>query len=153
MKKTLLATCLAGTMVVSSGCGLLLYPERQGQTSGKVDPVVVGLDMLGLVFFIVPGLVAFAIDYSSGTIYLPNSADSVDVSEPVSDKTVINETYLNKHYRALEVDNFNTQNAEQALSHYFNRPVSLSNPHNIAIKVQDITAEQLAAMHQASRVF
>jgi len=153
MKKTLLATCLAGTMVVSSGCGLLLYPERQGQTSGKIDPVVVGLDMLGLVFFIVPGLVAFALDYSSGTIYLPNSADSVDVSESTSDEVVINEAYLNKHYSALKVENFNAKNAEQTLSHYFNRPISLSNPHNIAIKVQDITAEQLAAMHQTSRIF
>lgn len=145
MKKTLLATCLAGTMVVSSGCGLLLYPERQGQTSGKIDPVVVGLDMLGLVFFIVPGLVAFAIDYSSGTIYLPNSASSVDAAKTHSDKTVINQTYLNNHFDALKVENFTTKNAEQTLSHYFNQPISLSNPHNIAIKVEDITAEQLAA--------
>jgi hypothetical protein len=55
----------------ATGCGTLLYPERRGQTQGKIDPGVAILDGVGLLIFIVPGLIAFAIDFSTGAIYLP----------------------------------------------------------------------------------
>lgn len=48
-----------------------MFPERQGQTSGKVDPNILLLDGIGLIFFIVPGLVAFVVDFATGAIYLP----------------------------------------------------------------------------------
>ena len=38
---------------------------------GKIDPNAVVLDGIGLLFFVVPGLVAFAIDFATGAIYLP----------------------------------------------------------------------------------
>jgi hypothetical protein len=55
----------------SLGCGTLLYPERRGQPVGKLDIWVVLLDSIGLVYFVVPGLVAFAVDFTTGAIYLP----------------------------------------------------------------------------------
>jgi hypothetical protein len=54
-----------------TGCGTLLYPERRGQMTGRLDIGVVLLDALGLFFFIIPGVIAFAVDFSNGTIYLP----------------------------------------------------------------------------------
>ena len=54
-----------------TGCGTLLYPERRGQMSGRLDAGVVILDALGLLFFIIPGIIAFAVDFGNGTIYLP----------------------------------------------------------------------------------
>jgi hypothetical protein len=48
-----------------------MYPERRGQTQGQIDPVVAVLDALGLLFFVVPGVVAFAVDFTTGAIYLP----------------------------------------------------------------------------------
>ena len=54
-----------------TGCGTLMFQQRHGQSPGKIDANVVLLDGIGLIFFIVPGLVAFAIDFSSGAIYLP----------------------------------------------------------------------------------
>ena len=54
-----------------AGCGTLLYPERRGQVTGRLDLGVVLLDAIGLFFFIIPGVIAFAVDYSNGTIYLP----------------------------------------------------------------------------------
>lgn len=54
-------------------CGYLLHPERRGQKSGQVDWAVAGLDAIGLLFFIIPGLIAFGVDISSGTIYIPAS--------------------------------------------------------------------------------
>jgi hypothetical protein len=52
-------------------CGTLLYPERRGQKSGELDVAVVLLDAIGLLFFIIPGVVAFAVDIDTGAIYLP----------------------------------------------------------------------------------
>ncbi|MDK2921454.1 MAG: hypothetical protein PWR24_1011 [Desulfonauticus sp.] len=54
-------------------CGYFIYPERRGQTGGKIDTSIAILDAIGLLFFLIPGLIAFAVDFSSGTIYLPNT--------------------------------------------------------------------------------
>ncbi|MBI1346375.1 hypothetical protein GC163_08800 [bacterium] len=54
-----------------TGCGTILYPERRGQPAGDFDWKIVALDAIGLIFFFVPGVVAFAIDFNNGTIYLP----------------------------------------------------------------------------------
>jgi hypothetical protein len=67
----LLAIVLA---VQVSGCGTLLYPERKGQKDGRLDTTVVLLDGVGLLFFIIPGLIAFLVDFNNGTIYLPGTA-------------------------------------------------------------------------------
>jgi hypothetical protein len=61
----------ATTLFVSTSCGTLLYPERRGQPRGVIDSGVVLLDAIGLIFFVVPGLVAFAVDFSTGAIYFP----------------------------------------------------------------------------------
>ena len=54
-------------------CGTLIYPERRGQKSGQIDPAIAILDGVGILFFIVPGAVAFAVDFATGAIYLPGS--------------------------------------------------------------------------------
>lgn len=56
-----------------AGCGTLIYPERRGQQHGRIDPAIAILDGIGLLLFVIPGLVAFAIDFSTGAIYLPGS--------------------------------------------------------------------------------
>lgn len=61
-----------------SACGTILHPERKGQTSGRIDPSVAVLNGIGLLFFLVPGVIAFAVDFNNGTIYLPNSADATE---------------------------------------------------------------------------
>lgn len=62
---------LAAISALATGCGSILYPERVGQPRGALDWKVVGLDTLGLLFFFVPGVIAFAVDFYNGTIYLP----------------------------------------------------------------------------------
>ena len=66
------ATALVGAAAAS--CGTILYPERRGQPRGPVDPGVVVLDAIGLLFFLIPGIIAFAVDFSTGAIYLPPPA-------------------------------------------------------------------------------
>ena len=71
LKKLLNSVLIVALTLQVIGCGTLLYPERRGQTSGNIDPGIAIMDGIGLVFFIVPGLVAFAIDFTTGAIYLP----------------------------------------------------------------------------------
>jgi hypothetical protein len=58
-------------LVQSIACGTLLHPERKGQRDGRIDAGIAVLDALGLLLFIIPGVIAFAVDFSNGTIYLP----------------------------------------------------------------------------------
>ena len=53
------------------GCGTIFYPERKGQKDGHIDVGVALLDGVGLLLFLIPGVIAFAVDFSNGTIYLP----------------------------------------------------------------------------------
>ena len=66
---------ICGILIVQlTGCGTMLYPERQGQKSGSVDVGVAVLDAIWFIPFIVPGIIAYVIDFSNGTIYLPGTA-------------------------------------------------------------------------------
>ncbi|MDD5702130.1 MAG: hypothetical protein PHU23_08790 [Dehalococcoidales bacterium] len=55
------------------GCGTIMYPERKGQRGGRIDIGVALLDGIGLLFFLIPGVIAYAVDFSNGTIYLPGT--------------------------------------------------------------------------------
>ena len=50
-----------------------MHPERKGQRPGKLDWTVVGLNAVGLLLFFVPGVIAFAVDFATGAIYLPHN--------------------------------------------------------------------------------
>jgi len=63
-----------------TSCGTLLYPDRIGQSGGMIDARVVILDGIGLLLFIIPGVVAFAVDFAMGTIYLPSYSTQLDIS-------------------------------------------------------------------------
>lgn len=96
---THLARGIAAALLITqvTACGTLLYPERRGQTNGQIDIGVAALDAIGLLFFFVPGVVAFGVDFITGAIYLPgggmasltedelnsikNGPDSIDVEK------------------------------------------------------------------------
>jgi|SRR5579871_842264 len=61
------------SLLASTGCGTILYPERKGQPAGRLDWGIVALDALGLLLFFIPGVIAFAVDFNNGSIYLPPS--------------------------------------------------------------------------------
>ena len=71
------AVVCAALLSQLAACGTLLYPERRGQLAGKIDPAVAGMNAIGVLFFVIPGLIAFAIDFASGAIYLPGGKYSV----------------------------------------------------------------------------
>jgi hypothetical protein len=74
MTKRFLRTVAAGTMLTmgasSISCGYILYPERRGNRGGSIDGGTMVMDLLWLLFFLVPGVVALIVDFSSGAIYV-----------------------------------------------------------------------------------
>jgi len=67
-----------------AGCGTIMYPERKGQKAGKIDVGVAVLDGIGLLFFLIPGVIAYAVDFNNGTIYLPGtSRSSLDIKKNI----------------------------------------------------------------------
>ena len=76
--KPLVATTFSALLIFElAGCGTIIYPERRGQTGGKIDPAVVIMDGIGLLFWVIPGLVAFAVDFATGAIYTSSGRYSV----------------------------------------------------------------------------
>ncbi len=68
---------LISTILFTASCGTILYPERKGQAAGKIDPAVAILNGVGTLLFFIPGIIAFAVDFNNGAIYLPGADKKV----------------------------------------------------------------------------
>lgn len=79
MRRFLAAMTAAVLLLNTVGCGTLIYPERRGQTSGRIDPGIAILDGVGLLVFIIPGLIAFGVDFMTGAIYMPGGEKTTAV--------------------------------------------------------------------------
>lgn len=125
-KKSMLVA-LAGVLVLQlTACGTLFHAERKGQqASTQVDPTVLILDCCGLLFGIIPGVVAIVIDYSNKTIYYTKaevkamnnaSIDSIDRSKMV----------------VVKLDDMNNEAIEKALSQQLGQQVKLADLQVVA---------------------
>jgi len=132
----LLSALLVAT---TSGCGTILHPERKGQIDGQLDPSIVVLDALGLLFFLVPGVIAFAVDFSNGTIYLPNGG-SARLTEQELDQVLADNNTLDK------------QKLERVLEARLDRPLDLHN-QNLEIRALDSKAQLHSLMQPNSLAF
>lgn len=101
---------------VLPGCGTIFYPERRGQPAGKLDWKVVAFDGIGLVLFLVPGIIAFAVDFATGAIYLPPDHYGKGAAHPTSTKLSTIRVPQGKVDR---------QNIEHTVSQHVGKPVAL----------------------------
>ena len=62
---------VAALLTQLTACGSIFFPDRRGQIDGKIDPMIVVLDAVGLLFYVIPGLIAFGVDFATGEIYYP----------------------------------------------------------------------------------
>ena len=85
MKALYVSVCVV-LIVQLVGCGTLIYPERKGQKGGRIDIGVAALDGIGLLVFLIPGIIAYAVDFSNGTIYLPATASGSPVLQDIKKK-------------------------------------------------------------------
>jgi len=106
IKGCLTITVIAAFLFQITACGTIMYPERKGQIDGKIDPGVAILDGLGLLLFIIPGVIAFAVDFSNGTIYLPPGQSSLLEN---TDSKNLSSLHIDK-------DNMNPQEIESVVS-------------------------------------
>ena len=81
IKKSITLTIIIGFIMQLAACGTIIHPERKGQKSGHLDISIVALDAIGLLFFLVPGVIAFAVDFNNGTIYLPGGSASINSTD------------------------------------------------------------------------
>jgi hypothetical protein len=114
--------------IQTASCGTVLYPERRGQPAGRIDPGVVALDAVGLLIFFVPGIVAFAVDFSNGTIYLP------------PERTAFSGTANNLHLQTVQVNpaELTSQRLEAVLQEHTGQPIRLQTGTYRVTRINDI---------------
>ena len=79
----------AGAVGLVAGCGTILHPERRNQPpGGGLDWGIVAMDAVGLLLFFIPGVIAFAVDFSTGAIYLPPDGYG-DARRPANDEPLV----------------------------------------------------------------
>lgn len=108
MLKKLTVLFLSVCVLSLQACGTLIKRDQIGKAhSKKLDLPIVALNAIGLVLFIVPGVVAFTVDYLNGTLYLPyGKITKLESSSPEAIKDV-----LAKNNIDVSVDQLN--NAQQ----------------------------------------
>jgi hypothetical protein len=131
-KTKLLSSILALMVLYISSCGTILYPERTGQRKGKIDVAVAALDAVGLLFFLIPGIIAFVVDYNNGTIYLPPGKKGIGSIKPAYDldKMIAIKTG-NKHLTNSDI--------ELTVKKHTGKSIDLSNPDVIVKRFDDKT--------------
>jgi hypothetical protein len=138
MKNGVLMVAMAGTMLLDTSCGTLLHPERKGQVSGRIDAGIAVLDGIGLLFFVIPGVIAFAVDFSNCTIYLPPGEASLqNVPDDLADMV------------AFRVDKreLTKPHIEMLVSEHTGRDIDLSSPNVVVTRIDGEGDDQ------TSRVF
>lgn len=84
-RRRLLARGLAALAIAGgSGCATILYPERKGNTHGRIDVGPLILDILWFIPGIIPGVIAIAVDFATGAIYVTSRGDAT-IDEPTAD--------------------------------------------------------------------
>jgi len=63
--------------------------EPHERPHGDVDLKVVALDTLGLLLFFIPGVIAFAVDFTTGAIYLPPEQKFGGKASPAQDQQLV----------------------------------------------------------------
>jgi hypothetical protein len=140
-RRTLLTGLTAASASLLTSCGTLIYPERRSArsdgTMGKeIDFLILGLDAVGLIFFLIPGLIAFAVDFGTGAIFLPEGGKQMNKNEP----TIFND--LSQH------DRINTpvqpEELEKVLAKHTGRKIDLHHPQLMGLAIDHIGEAPLA---------
>ncbi len=117
-----LVTLLLGVLIFQmAACGTLLYPERRGQKTGQIDVGVAVLDGIGLLFFILPGVVAFAVDFATGAIFLPSGTKQSPLFSPPKRAEHLPVIYV-------DVKDLNPEKIEAVIAKHTGHKISLNHP-------------------------
>jgi hypothetical protein len=113
-----------------TSCGTILYPERRGQDKhqavNKIDMAVFAMDTGLCLLGLLPGIIAFAIDFSSGCIYLPERQVSIKDMDQI-DMT---------NWRVVKVDpdTLNQATIERIIQEQTGKSIQLNSPDLLLAK-------------------
>ncbi len=143
-RRKMITALTAGSAAMLSGCGTIIYPDRANQKKrGELDASIVILDGIGLFFFLIPGLVAFAVDFATGAIYFPEGHepgerehtifDEYHSEEARLDQKTIERVVARKTGKAINLDRMDVRVTElQRLDQFWLAYSQLANPHMLA---------------------
>lgn len=141
LKRTIAWLLAVVLFIQISACGTILYPERRGQSAvGGVDVTVALLDAVGLLFGLVPGVIAFAIDFSTGAIYLPAHGHALAANAHSDSGATLASYDDTANYRIIQVDQDQLNQAiiEQIIYQETGNRVNLSDDDVRFIKLDNI---------------
>ncbi len=128
-----------GSLVVCcTACGTIMHPERKGQVGGRIDPGVAVLNGVGLLFFLIPGVIAYAVDFSNGTIYLPNSSANLD------------ETMDIETMNAVVVDELTAERIREVVQTQVDQPIPANAP--MIVRTLEEDAQPVSAQSTSSQI-
>lgn len=105
------------------GCGTIMYADRVGQPrSGPIDWKVAAMDGAGLIFFFVPGVIAFAVDYYNGTLFLPTSTAPEIITASIDQETSVTPQF---HEVSMPKNAIYRRDIELAISQQQGHPVTI----------------------------
>jgi len=140
-RRTITAGLLAATAAMLSSCGTIIYPDRVNQKDrGGLDPAVIILDAVGLFFFLIPGVVAFAVDFATGSIFLPADKEPGDKERTIFDD-------LSMH--TFPVRKPSQQDIEQIICRHTGIKVDLTRGEIRAVQLDHLNQFWLAHAHLA----
>lgn len=111
-------------ILAATGCGTLLHPERRHQRhSNQIDWKIGAFNGLGLLLFFIPGVIAFAVDFYTGAIYLPAGHGHAGKSGSPANQPA--NTQLGFRKITVPRDQLDLQTIEQIVSAHLGQPVLL----------------------------
>lgn len=127
MKKVVAFLVCSMLVFQLTGCGYIMHPERKGQSHDykPMDTDIMLLDSALLILGILPGVVAFIVDFSTGCIYLPGEIphSSLDNSDM-------------QNFQVIKVDpaHMNQTAIEKVLQEHTGQMISLNSPEMLIFK-------------------
>jgi len=125
IKKVVGMIILAAFAVCLTSCGTILYPDRRGQKAGQLDGTVILLDGIGCLFFVLPGVAAFIVDFATGAIYLPPESNR---SSKISHDDIL--------IIPMDKNDLNRRGIERVVSSHMGKSVSISDERMMVSHVQ-----------------
>ena len=126
-----------------TSCGALIHPERVGQPrGGRLDPSIVLLDGLGLLLFLVPGVIAFIVDFGTGAIYLPPEHYGLNENRKRTPGGLVE--------IPVDREKLSKSHVEAVVSRAAGQPIRLQSGHYSAVPVDSVDAyrESLALLEK-----
>jgi hypothetical protein len=139
-KQLIMGVCLIvaiALLIQLAGCGTIIYPERRGQSSGKIDVGIAILDACWLIVFIIPGLVAFGVDFTTGAIYVPSGRRGA-TSPDIENVTVVHVNPAHLDERTIEDIVMRYTGCREVLCLSGTETVVVDSPDKIASKLAEL---------------